>query len=187
MKVGYARVSTFEQDLDLQLDALNEDGCDRIFCDQGESGAKASRPEWDNCLDHLRKGDTLVIWKLDRASRSTKHLIELAEDLKKRGVELLSLKEKIDTSSAMDKFFFRMTASIAELERDIIRERTLAGLAAARARGRKGGRKTSITEGQKLEAKRLADEGELSITDVCAKVGISRASYYRLVALETTS
>ncbi len=187
MKVGYARVSTFEQDLDLQLDALEKEGCDRIFCDQGESGAKASRPEWDNCLDHLRKGDTLVIWKLDRASRSTKHLIELAEDLKKRGVELLSLKEKIDTSTAMGKFFFRMTASIAELERDIIRERTLAGPAAARARGRKGGRKNSITEGQKLEAQRLAETGELSITDICAKVGISRASYYRLVATEKAS
>lgn len=123
---------------------------------------------------------------MDRASRSTKHLIELAEDLKKRGVELLSLKEKIDTSTAMGKFFFRMTASIAELERDIIRERTLAGLAAARARGRKGGRKKSITEGQMLEAKRLANEGKLSITDVCTKVGISRASYYRLVAPDTS-
>ncbi|MEL7052752.1 MAG: recombinase family protein [Cyanobacteria bacterium J06588_5] len=136
----------------------------------------------DNCLDHLRKGDTLVIWRLDRASRSTKHLIELAEDFEKRGVELKSLKEQIDTSTAMGKFFFRMTASIAELERDIIRERTLAGLTAARARGRKGGRKKSITEGQKLEAKRLTKAGELSITDICEKVGISRASYYRLVA-----
>ena len=170
MKVGYARVSTFEQDLDLQMDALGKEGCDRIFCDKGESGAKSSRPEWDNCLDHLRKGDTLVIWKLDRASRSTKHLIELAEDLRKRGVELLSLKEKIDTANAMGKFFFRMTASIAELERDIIKERTLAGLAAARARG------------QKLEARRLAEAGELSVTDICTRVGISRASYYRLVA-----
>lgn len=134
-----------------------------------------------NCLDHLREGDKLVIWKLDRASRSTKHLIELAEDLKRRGVELRSLKEQIDTSSAMGKFFFRMTASIAELERDIIRERTLAGLASARARGRKGGRKKSITEGQKLEAQCLAEVGELSIADICKKVGISRASYYRLI------
>ena len=181
MKVGYARVSTFEQDLDLQLDALEKEECDRIFCDKGESGSKNCRPEWDNCLDHLRKGDTLVIWKLDRASRSTKHLIELAEDLKKKGIELRSLKEQIDTSTAMGKFFFRMTASIAELERDIIRERTLAGLAAARARGRKGGRKKSITKGQELEAKHLTEVGELSITDICAKVGISRASYYRLL------
>lgn len=84
MKVGYARVSTFEQDLNLQLDALEKEGCDRIFCDQGKSVAKASRPEWDDCLDHLRKGDMLVIWKLDRASLSTKHLIELAEDLNRR-------------------------------------------------------------------------------------------------------
>ncbi|MEO1396030.1 MAG: recombinase family protein [Cyanobacteria bacterium J06634_5] len=124
---------------------------------------------------------------MDRASRSTKHLIELAEDLKKRGVELKSMKEQIDTSTAMGKFFFRMTASIAELERDIIRERTLAGLAAARARGRKGGRKKSITEGQKLEAKRLAEAGKLSITVICEKVGISRASYYRLVAPKSAS
>ncbi|MEO0888261.1 MAG: recombinase family protein [Cyanobacteria bacterium J06648_10] len=125
MKVGYARVSTFEQNLDLQMNALEKEGCDRIFSDQGESGVKAHRPEWDNCLDHLRKGDTLVIWKLDRASRSTKHLIELAEDLKQRGVKLKSLKEQINTASAMGKFFFRMTVSIAELERDIIRERTV--------------------------------------------------------------
>ena len=185
MKVGYARVSTFEQDLDLQMNALEKEGCDLIFCDQGESGAKDSRPEWNNCLDHLRKGDALVIWKLDRASRSTKHLLELAEDLKQRGIKLKSLKEEINTASAMGKFFFRMTASIAELERDIIRERTLAGLAAARARGRRGGRKKSITEGQKLEAKRLAEAGKLSITEICTKVGISRASYYRLVASET--
>ncbi|MGB3789507.1 MAG: recombinase family protein [Phormidesmis sp.] len=175
------RVSTFEQNLDLQMNALEKEGCDRIFCDKGESGAKDSPPEWNSCLDHLRKGDMLVIWKLDRASRSTKHLIELAEELKQRGVKLKSLKEQINTASAMGKFFFRMTASIAELERDIIRERTLAGLASARARGRKGGRKKSITEGQKLEAKRLANEGDMSITDICVKVGISRASYYRLV------
>ncbi len=123
---------------------------DRIFCDKGESGAKDSRPEWNNCLGHLRKGDTLVIWKLDCASRSTKHLIELAEDLKQRGVKLKSLKEQINTASAMGKFFFRMTALSAELERDIIRERTLAGLAAARVGGRKGGRKKNITEGQML-------------------------------------
>ena len=148
MKVGYARVSTFEQDLDLQMDALEKEGCDRIFCDQGESGAKASRPEWDNCLDHLRKGDVLVIWKLDRASRSTKHLIELSEDLKKRGVELRSLKEQIDTSTAMGKFFFRMTASIAELERDIIRERTLVGLAAARAEDVKVAEKRALLRGK---------------------------------------
>ena len=113
----------------------------------------------------------LVIWKLDRASRSAEHLIELAEDLRKKGVDLRSLKEQIDTSSAMGKFFFRMTASIAELELDIIRERTLARLAAARARGRKGGRKKSITEGQKLEAQHLAEAIELSITDICTKVG----------------
>ena len=128
------------------------------------------------------KARAVNLWKLDRASRSTKHLIELSEDLTQRGVKLKSLKEQINTASAMGKFFFRMTASIAELERDIIRERTLAGLAAARARGRKGGRKKSITEGQKLEAQRLAEVGELSITDICDKVGISRASYYRLVA-----
>ncbi|PZO08235.1 MAG: invertase [Leptolyngbya foveolarum] len=164
------------------IDALEKDGYDRIFLDKGESGAKENRPEWDKCHEHLRKGDTLVIWKLDRASRSTKHLIELAEKLEAKGVDLRSLKEQIDTSTAMGKFFFRMTASIAELERDIIRERTLAGLKAAKVRGRKGGRKKSITKGQELEAKRLVTAGELSVTDICEQVGISRASYYRLIA-----
>ena len=133
------------------------------------------------------KARAVNLWKLDRASRSTKHLIELSEDLKQRGVKLKSLKEQINTASAMGKFFFRMTASIAELEGNIIRERTLAGLAAARARGHKGGRKKSITEGQMLETRRLADEGKLSITDICTQVGISCASYYRLVASKTAS
>ena len=182
MKIGYARVSTTDQTLDLQLDALKADGCEKLFIDEGVSGAKASRPEWDKCLEQLRQGDTLVIWKLDRAGRSTKHLIELSEQLENLGVELRSIQDQIDTSTAMGKFFFRTMASIAELERDIIKERTQAGLAAARARGRKGGRKKSITKGQELEAKRLAAEGELSIKDICAQVGISRASYYRVVA-----
>ncbi|PZO20897.1 MAG: invertase [Leptolyngbya foveolarum] len=181
MLIGYARVSTFEQDLNLQIDALEKDGCDRIFLDKGESGSKDSRPEWDKCLEHLRKGDTLVIWKLDRAGRSTKHLIELSDKLEKRGIELRSLREQIDTSTAMGRFFFRTMASIAELELDIIRERTMAGLAAAKARGRKGGRKKSITKGQELEAKRLVAAGGLSVTDICEQVGISRASYYRLI------
>ncbi|MGD1950750.1 MAG: recombinase family protein [Leptolyngbyaceae cyanobacterium] len=181
MSIGYARVSTYDQTLDLQLDALKADGCDRIFTDEGVSGAKSSRPEWDKCLDQLRKGDVLVIWKLDRAGRSTKHLIEVSEFLEFKGVELRSIQDQIDTSTAMGKFFFRTMASIAELERDIIKERTEAGLKAARARGRKGGRKPSITKGQILEAKRLANAGEMTISDICKEVGISRASYYRAV------
>ncbi|MEM8610790.1 MAG: recombinase family protein [Cyanobacteria bacterium P01_H01_bin.105] len=181
MKIGYARVSTYDQTLDLQLDALKSDGCDRIFTDEGVSGAKSSRPEWDKCLDQLRKGDVLVIWKLDRAGRSTKHLIEVSEFLEFKGVELRSIQDQIDTSTAMGKFFFRTMASIAELERDIIKERTEAGLKAARARGRKGGRKKTVTKGQELEAKRLADEGKMPITEICKRVGISRATYYRLV------
>ncbi|MBT9312552.1 recombinase family protein [Leptothoe kymatousa] len=181
MKIGYARVSTHDQTLDLQIDALNADGCDRIFTDEGVSGAKSSRPEWDKCLDQLRKGDVLVIWKLDRAGRSTKHLIEVSEFLEFKGVELRSIQDQIDTSTAMGKFFFRTMASIAELERDIIKERTEAGLKAARARGRKGGRKKTVTKGQELEAKRLAEAGEMPITEICKQVGISRATYYRLV------
>ena len=181
MKIGYARVSTYDQTLDLQLDALKADGCDRIFTDEGVSGAKSSRPEWDKCLDQLRQGDVLVIWKLDRAGRSTKHLIEVSEFLEFKGVELRSIQDQIDTSTAMGKFFFRTMASIAELERDIIKERTEAGLKAARARGRKGGRKKTITKGQELEAKRLAEEGNMPITEICKQVGISRATYYRLV------
>ncbi|MEM8614395.1 MAG: recombinase family protein [Cyanobacteria bacterium P01_H01_bin.105] len=156
-------------------------GCDRIFTDEGVSGAKSSRPEWDKCLDQLRKGDVLVIWKLYRAGRSTKHLIEVSEFLEFKGVELRSIQDQIDTSTAMGKFFFRTMASIAELERDIIKERTEAGLKAARARGRKGGRKKTVTKGQELEAKRLAEAGEMPITEICKQVGISRATYYRLV------
>lgn len=181
MKIGYARVSREDQCLNLQLDALKADGCEKFFSDEGVSGAKASRPEWDKCLEHLREGDTLVIWKLDRAGRSTKHLIEVSELLESKGVALRSIQDQIDTSTPMGRFFFRTMASIAELERDIVRERTEAGLAAARARGRKGGRKPSITKGQILEAKRLATAGKLSINAICEQVGISRASYYRVV------
>ena len=130
---------------------LKKKGCDRIYCDQSESGLKDNRPEWSNWLGHLGKSDTLVIWELDRASRSTKHLIELVEDLKKHDVELLRLKEQIDTETATAKFFFQMTALIAEPGRDIIREQTLARIAT----GRKGSRKESITEGQKLEERRV--------------------------------
>lgn len=181
MKIGYARVSTYDQTLDLQLDALKDDGCDRIFVDEGVSGSKASRPEWDKCIDQLRQGDVLVIWKLDRAGRSTKHLIEVSEFLEFKGVELRSIQDQIDTSTAMGKFFFRTMASIAELEHDIIKERTQAGLAAARARGRKGGRKKTVTKGQELKAKQLVAEGNMPITEICKQVGISRATYYRLV------
>jgi len=180
--IGYARVSTDEQELDLQIDALNKLGCDRIFQDKGVSGSKASRPAWDECLSYLRAGDTLAVWKLDRAGRSTKHLIELSESLEKQGVEFVSVQDNIDTSNPMGKFFFRLMSSLAELERDITIDRTKAGLAAAKARGRVGGRKVTITTGQTLEAKRLADAGELSIADICKQVGISRASYYRVVA-----
>jgi DNA invertase Pin-like site-specific DNA recombinase len=180
--IGYARVSTDEQELSLQIDALNKLGCDRIFQDKGVSGSKASRPAWDECLSYLRAGDTLAVWKLDRAGRSTKHLIELSESLQEREIEFISVKDQIDTSTPMGRFFFRMMSSLAELEKDITIDRTNAGLAAARARGRVGGRKKSITTGQELEAKRLADAGELSIADICKQVGISRASFYRVVA-----
>lgn len=182
MRIGYARVSTFEQELNLQMDALKAAGCEEIFCDQGESGSKSSRPEWDKCLVHLRKGDTLVVWKLDRASRSTIDLMNLSSKLKEKGIDFKSIQEEIDTSSAMGEFFFTVMAGIAQLERGIIKERTLAGLAAARARGREGGRKKTIKKGQELEAKRLADAGDLSVTEICEHVGISRSSYYRLIA-----
>ena len=139
-KIGYARVSTAEQNLAYQVTALKAAGCDIIFEDEGVSGAVASRPALDQALAELRDGDTLIVWRLDRLGRSLKHLIELNEGLMTRGVFFESLNEKIDTSTAMGKFVFHILGAVAELEREIIRERTLAGMAEAAKHGRLPGR-----------------------------------------------
>jgi DNA invertase Pin-like site-specific DNA recombinase len=178
VKIGYARVSRDEQTLDLQTDALKAANCERIYTDKA-SGALASRPGLDKALEQLRPGDTLVVWRLDRLGRSLKHLIEVVEDLNAKGIGFASLTESIDTTTSNGKLIFHIFCSLAEFERNIIRERTMAGLAAARARGRKGGRKQAIAQKKIATVQHLADTSTDSIADICKSLGISRSTYYR--------
>ena len=178
MKIGYARVSTTDQSFDLQTDALKQAGCEKIFSDHGVSGAKAERPGLDKALDHVRKGDTLVIWKLDRLGRS----LSIVEELKQQGADFASVQDGFDTSSASGKMVFSVIGAMAEYERNLMRERTMAGLAAARARGRMGGRPKSLDGGQVKVAIALAKEENLTIQEICKQVGCSRSTYYRQVA-----
>lgn len=177
MIVGYARVSTQEQNLQMQLDELQKFGCFEIF-EEKLSGTSKERPALNEMLKMLREGDRVVVYKLDRISRSTKHLIELAELFEQKGVEFVSVRDNIDTSTAMGRFFFRVMASIAELERDITSERTKSGLAAARARGRKGGRPG--TDPKKIKtALKMYDSKQYSISEITKTVGISAPTLYR--------
>jgi len=175
---GYARVSSLDQSLDLQKDALDKAGCERIFEDK-VSGARDSRPGLDAVLDHLRSGDTLVVWRLDRLGRSLKHLIATVEQLKASGIGFKSLTESIDTTTSGGKLVFSIFGALAEFEREIIRERTNAGLAAARARGRKGGRRIAHSERKIATAQKLADTSNDTIAQICESLGISRSTYYR--------
>jgi DNA invertase Pin-like site-specific DNA recombinase len=177
MLIGYARVSTDDQNLDLQRDALTAAGCERIFEDK-VSGATSLKQGLQEALTFLREGDTLVVWKLDRLGRTVKGLIELVDGLKGRGVQFRSLTDGIDTSSTAGKFFFHVMAAMSEMERDLIRERTQAGLVAARARGRKGGRKT-VFDGPKRDAARKLIAAGTPIVDVAKTLGIARATLYR--------
>src|SRR5579859_4324743 len=177
-QVGYARVSTGEQTLNLQLDALSAAGCDRVFQDTA-SGAKAERPGLGKALDFLRPGDTLVVWRLDRLGRSLQHLIQTLIALDERGVGFKSLTESIDTTTPGGKLIFHIFGALAEFERDLIRQRTLAGLSAARARGRTGGRPTSMTPTKLALARQLYDSREHSLAEIARTLGVSRASIYR--------
>lgn len=177
MTFGYARVSTDEQNLDLQLDALNKFGVDKLFKEK-ISGMRKDRPALDEMLKFLRSGDQVVVYKLDRISRSTKHLIELSELFDKLSVNFVSIVDKIDTSTAIGKFFFRMMASIAELEHDIICERTRAGLKAARARGRKGGR-PSVSNDKINLAITMYNNKNFSIKQIVDATNISKSTLYR--------
>lgn len=178
-RIGYARVSTGDQDEQLQVDALERAGCGSVYTDHGVSGSTSSRPAWDACLNSLRRGDALVVWRLDRAGRSTRHLLEVSADLESRGIEFVSLRESIDTSTATGRFFFTVMAGMAEMERELIRERTNAGLAAARSQGRVGGRPVTALTKEKVNAARgLRDSGR-NITQIALALGISRASVYR--------
>ena len=178
MLIGYARVSTLEQNLDLQKDALAKAGCEQTFEDR-ESGAKTERPGLARALEALRPGDTLVVWKLDRLGRSLKHLVETVQNLNERGVGFKSLQESIDTTTSGGKLVFHVFAALAEFERDIIRERTQAGLAAARARGRQGGRPPGRDERKRAAAIALSQDKSRSVMEICRMLGISRTSYYR--------
>ena len=182
MRFGYARVSTEGQGPDRQVDALESAGCERIHLEKA-SGAKAGRPELEKLLSALRNGDEVVVAKLDRISRSTKHLIGLTEEFDEIGVDFISLNDSIDTTTSMGRFFFRVMASIAELERDMIVERTKDGLSAARARGHGGGRpKTSADAISK--AKRMHESGKFSISEITGATGISKSTLYRNLARE---
>lgn len=176
--IGYARISTADQDPALQLDALSAAGCSRIFSDQA-SGKLDDRPELGRCLDHLRPGDTLTVWRLDRLGRSLRHLIDTVTALDARGVQFRSLTEGFDTTTPGGRLVFVFFAGLAEFERSIIVERTHAGLSAARARGRKGGRRPKLTAAKLATARSLYDERRLTMGEIAHVVGVSRSTLYR--------
>lgn len=184
--LGYARVSTDDQDLSLQIDALEKHSIPKalIFTDK-LSGAKDDRPGLAKCLDSLQGGDVLVVWRLDRLGRSMRHLITLVEDLRSCGVGFRSLNEgAIDTTSASGELIFNIFSALAQFERRLIQERTKAGLAAARARGRCGGRPRLESEQAKVRAvKKLSGDRSITIDDICKTLGISRSTYYRYLAM----
>jgi DNA invertase Pin-like site-specific DNA recombinase len=187
MDIGYARVSTGEQTLDLQLDALRAAGCGKVYTETA-SGAKADRPVLDEVLSYVRKGDTLVVWRLDRLGRSLKHLIEVVAALAEQGIGFKSLTEQIDTTTPGGKLIFHVFGALAEFERDLVRERTHAGLAAARARGRLGGRPKKLTNAKQVElARTLYNGGHVDIDTICATLGVSRATLYRSLKREPTT
>ncbi len=180
MLIGYARVSKEEQNLDLQHDALKSVGCERIFEDK-TGGARTERTGLNRALEQLRDGDTLVVWRLDRLGRSLKDLIARAEALKEMGVGLKSLHESIDTTSSGGQLIFHVFGALAEFERNLISERTQAGLNAARARGRKGGRKKVLTYKRRAHAVELYRSRKHTVAEVCNLMGISRATLYAYV------
>lgn len=180
MKIGYARVSTKDQNLELQTDALKRAGCEKIYQDIA-SGAKTERPELNNMIDNLRSGDVLVIWKLDRLGRSLNHLIGFVNSLIEKKIGLQSLNDPIDTTTPQGRLSFNLFASLAEFERDLIRERTNAGLSAARARGRMGGRPKGLpkkAEATACAAETLYKEGVLTVDEISAKLGIAKSTLY---------
>lgn len=181
MLIGYARVSTDDQRLDLQRDALTQAGCQRLYEDK-EGGAQAERPGLALAMEVLREGDTLVVWRLDRLGRSLKDLIALIEKLESRDIGLKSLQENIDTASAGGKLVFHLFGALAEFERKLLRERTQAGLSAARARGRLGGRPKALDPAKRQLAVRLYRERQHSIEEICRMMGISKPTLYSYLA-----
>src|ERR671918_2166663 len=180
MNIGYARVSTQDQTLNLQKDALEKLGCNKIFTDTA-SGAKAERIGLEEALEYVREGDTLVVWRLDRLGRSLKHLIEAITELNNRKIGFKSIQESIDTTTSGGKLIFHIFGALAEFERNLIRERTQAGLLAARARGRIGGRPKALTPKQIRIAQSLYDDPKNSIPEICRTLKISKVTLYRYI------
>ena len=180
-RLGYARVSTLQQHEALQHDALLAAGCQRIFVDKA-SGKLESRPALDDLLEQVRPGDTVVVWRLDRLGRSLRHLIDVVQGLQQRQVAFVSLTEQIDTSTPGGRLIFLVFGALAEFERDLIRERTMAGLAAARARGRTGGRPTVWTAAKLAMARAMQESGGHDVATIARVLGVSRASVYRGLA-----
>ena len=176
--LGYARVSTLEQNAALQHDALAAAGCWKVFTDH-VSGATQARPQLDRALEQCRDGDTLVVWRLDRLGRSLRHLIEVVSDLSERGVGFRSMTEAIDTTTSGGRLIFHVFGALAQFERELVRERTLAGLKAARARGRMGGRPALMTTDKTTTAQRMYDQQELTVEQIARALGVSRSTIYR--------
>jgi len=180
MKIGYARVSTQDQNLELQLTELERYGCDKIY--QEKKSAVKERPELEKMYNQLRTGDVLIVWKLDRLGRSLRHLVNLIESFREKGVQFISLNDNIDTTSSQGRLMFNLFASFAEFEREIISERTRAGLEAARTRGRIGGRKKGLSKHAKMKAwsaLKLHRENDMSVKEIQDYLGLSKATFYR--------
>lgn len=181
MKYGYARVSTKDQLLDLQVDALKKVGCNKIFLEIA-SGSKVKRPEWEKLLCELQTGDTLVVWKLDRMGRSLQHLIKIVEELLLKNIEIISLKDPINIITAQGRLIFNIFASLAEFEKDLMRERAMAGLKSARARGRMGGRPKGLSEKAKKTAcvaEALYKQNILTSNEIAQQLNISKMTLYK--------
>ncbi len=178
MKIGYARISTADQNLQLQTDALNAAGCERIFSDIA-SGARDDRLELGMAIDHLRNSDELIVWRLDRLGRSLKHLIQVVSDLQEKGIGFVSLQEGFDTTTSGGRLVFHIFGALADFERQLIRERTMAGLASARARGRNGGRPVKLDNSQIRTLKNMYNSREHSIAEISRTFGVSRPTIYR--------
>lgn len=185
-RIGYARVSTDDQNLDLQRDALRVARVESFY-EEKTCGKSAGRPELDHCLKALRAGDTLVVWRLDRLGRSLPDLVRIVADLEEKGIGFESITEKIETTSAAGKLVFEVFAALAEFERNLIRERTRAGLAAARARGRAGGRKPKLDDRQIKEIKRLMSDPTIPISQIAERYNVSRTTIYKVSPRSATS
>jgi DNA invertase Pin-like site-specific DNA recombinase len=183
-KIGYARVSTWDQTTDPQIAALKAAGCEKIF-QETASGTKTDRPELAKALEYMREGDTLVVWRLDRLGRSLQHLIGTVTELHERGIGFRSIHESVDTTTSAGKLVFHIFGALAEFERDLIVDRTKAGLAAAKARGSKSGRKPVLSAAQIATCRTLHESGQHTVAEIAATVGCSRATVYRALAVES--